>query len=52
MPRVCPMVDEAGLGAYGGFLVEGTGACPLVGGAGSYPFGGQGCVIWCVLRKL
>ena len=35
-----------------GFLVEGTGACVLVGGAGSYLSGGQGCIQWCVLECL
>ena len=32
-----------------GFLVEATGACVLVGGAGSCLSGGQGHVWWCVL---
>ena len=35
-----------------GFLVEGTSACVLVGGAGSCLSGGQGCVHWCVLGCL
>ena len=35
-----------------GFLVEGTGACVLVGGAVSFPSGGQDCIQWCVLECL
>ena len=31
----------AGLETYAGFLVGGAGACPLVGGSGSWPSGGQ-----------
>ena len=37
---VCPLVGEFGSGVCVGFLVGGTGACPLVGGAGSCPSGG------------
>ena len=35
---------EAGLETCAGFLVGGSIACPLVGGAGSCPSGGQGPV--------
>ena len=35
-----------------GFLVEGTEAYVLVGGAGSCLSGGQGCIRWCVLGCL
>ena len=49
---VCLRVDEFGPGACAGFLVGGTGACPLVGGAGFCPSGGQGHVKGCVLRWL
>ena len=35
-----------------GFLVEGTSACVLVDGAGSYLFGGQDHARWCVLGCL
>ena len=35
-----------------GFLVEGTGACVLVGGSGSFPSSGQGRVQWCILECL
>ena len=41
---VCPMVGEAGLEVCAGFLGAMAGACPLVGGAGSWPSGGQSCV--------
>ena len=41
---VCPLVGEAGLEAYAGFLVGGAGACPLMGRAVPWPSGGQGCV--------
>ena len=34
-------VGEAGIDACAGLLVGGTGACLLVSGAGSWPFGGQ-----------
>ena len=44
-------MGEAGSVACVGFLVEGTGACVLVGGAVSCPSGGQGC-IRCVLECL
>ena len=37
---VCPPMGEANLGACAGFLVGGTGACPLVGRMGSWPSGG------------
>ena len=46
---VCPLVGEVAPGAYTGFLVGGTDACPLVDGAGSCPSNGRGCVKWCVL---
>ena len=38
---VCPLVGEAGLEVPAGFLVGGTGACPLLGGVGSWSSGGQ-----------
>ena len=41
---VCPLVSEAGQGACAGFLVGVTDTCPLLGGSGSCPSGGQGCV--------
>ena len=47
-----PQVDEVGSVACVGFLVEGTGACVVVGGVGSCLFGGQGCIQWCVLGCL
>ena len=43
-------MGEVGSVCCVGFLVEGTGACVLVGGPGSS--GGQGCVWWCVLACL
>ena len=42
-------MGEVGSVGCVGFLVEGTGACVLVGGAASCLSGGQGCVWWCVL---
>ena len=39
-----PLMGKAGLEACSGFLVGGTGVCPLVGGAGSWSSGGQGHV--------
>ena len=39
---ICTLVCEAGIEACAGFLVGGAGACALVGGAGSWPSGGQG----------
>ena len=42
---ICPLVGEAGLEAYTGFMVGKAGACPLVGGPGSWPSGGQGHVL-------
>lgn len=45
---VFPLEDKAGLKAYAGFLVEGASACPLVGGARSWPSGGQGQIKGCV----
>ena len=45
-------MGEVGPGACVGFLVGETGTCTLVGGAGSCPSGGQGCVKWCVYRWL
>ena len=41
---VCPLVGEASPEACAGFLVGGACACPLVGGAGSWTSGDQGCV--------
>ena len=46
---VCPLVGEVAPGAYAGFLVGRTDACPLVDGAGSCSSNGRGCVKWCVL---
>lgn len=43
----CLIGDEASVEAYSGFLVGGSRACPLVGGAGSLPFNG-----WAVSRVL
>ena len=45
---LCP-VGEVGPMTCVGFLVEGTGASVLVGGAGSCPSDGQGHVHWSVL---
>ena len=45
---VCPLVTEVGKGLGVGFLMGGSGACPLVGGADSYPFGGWGFVSGCL----
>ena len=39
-----PLVAEVGIGAVVGFLMGGTDACPLVGGADFYPSGGWGFV--------
>ena len=44
-------MSEVGSVACVGFLVESTGACVLVVGAGSCPSGGRsasGCVFWCI----
>ena len=41
--RVCPQWMRL-VQSCVGFLVEGTGACVLVGGAGSCLSGGQGCI--------
>ena len=49
---VCSLVGEAGPGACAGFLVGGTGVCPLVDGAGPCPSGGQGYIKGCVQRWL
>ena len=38
---VCPLVDEDGLEVCAGFLAGRVGACPLVGGTGSWSSGGQ-----------
>ena len=38
---VYPLVGEVGSGTCAGFLMGGTGACPLVVGAGSCPSSGQ-----------
>ena len=40
-------MGEFGSVACVGFLVDGTGACVLVGGPGSCLSGGQGHVWWC-----
>ena len=40
-------MGEVGSVACVAFLVEGTGACVLVGWAGSCLSGGQGCIWWC-----
>ena len=45
-------MGEVGLVGCVSFLVEGTGACVLMGGAGSCPSDGQRCVWWCVLECL
>ena len=45
-------MGEIGLVPCVGFLVEGTGACALVGGAGSFLSDGQGRIQWCVLGCL
>ena len=47
-----PPVGKVGSVACVSFLVEGIGACVLVGGAGSCLSGGQCCVQWCVLGCL
>ena len=39
-----PLVAEVGTRLAVGFLMGGTGACSLVGGADSYPSGGWGFV--------
>ena len=44
-----PLVSKVVSLACVGFLVEGTGAFVLVGGAGSCLSGGQGRICWCVL---
>ena len=45
-------MGEAGSVDCVSFLVEGTNACVLVGGAGCYVSGGQGHVRWCVFGCL
>ena len=47
-----PPVGEVGSVACVGFLVEGTGACVLVGDTGTCLSGGQDHVHWCVLGCL
>ena len=49
---VACLMGEVGPGACAGFLVGETSACPLVGGAGSYPSSEQGHVKECVQRWL
>ena len=49
---VFPFVSKVGLGACVGFLGLGTGACVMVGGAGTLPFAGQGHIRLCVLGCL
>ena len=46
---VHPQENEAVKEAYTGFMVGGTGSQLLVGGAGSCPSGGQGCVLWAAM---
>ena len=41
---ICLLGGEVGLRSWVGFPVGGTGACPLVGGVGFCPSGGQGHV--------
>ena len=41
---VWTLVSKAGLETSEGFLVEGASLCLLVGRAGFWPSGGQGCV--------
>lgn len=48
----CPLMSEAGPGAYAGLLVGGTEACVLVGRAELFPPDGQGHVRRCVLGYL
>ena len=43
-PSVCPLGDEGNLESCSGFLVGGASACPLVGGAGTWPSDGHGNV--------
>ena len=38
---ICPLVGEVGTGACAGFLLRGTGACPLLGRAGLFPLVGS-----------
>ena len=45
---VCCLVFEGGLEVWADFLVGEASACPLVGGARSWPSGGQGHVKGCV----
>ena len=45
-------MGEVGSVGHVGFLVEGTGACVLVGGSGSCLSGGQVRIQWCVLGCL
>ena len=47
-----PPLGKVGSVACVGFLVGGTGACVLVGGAASFLSGGQGHVQWCILGCL
>ena len=47
-----PSVGKVGSVGCVGFLVEGTGACVLVGEAGSCLSRGQDRIWWCVLRCL
>ena len=49
---VCPLLGEVVPGVCAGFLLRGTDACPLVGGAGSSSSDGHSCVKGCVLRWL
>ena len=49
---VCCLVGEVGLEDCAGFLVGRTVACPLEGGAGIFPSGGQGHVKGGVYRQI
>lgn len=45
-------MGEVGQATCGGFVVVGTGACVVVGGAESFPSDGQGHVRRCILGCL
>jgi len=49
---ICLLGGEVGLRSWAGFLVGGTGACPLVGGVGTCHSGGQGHVKECIYSQL
>ena len=46
---VCLLMSAVYIGACAVFLAGGTASCPQVGGAGSCPSGGQGCVLWAAM---